>query len=173
MRIAYVINQYPKITHTFVRTEIAAVEQAGVVVERVAIRRADTPVLDPADRSEAPRTHVILDAGAAGLAAALLRTAARRPRRLAAALRMTLRMGWHSERGVVLHLAYLAEACVLLRWVGERRVDLEQTVDGVGDGGGLDPNGSEGESPERIGDGVGHLAKHFQARHEGGQFAQP
>ena len=123
MRVAYVVNQYPKVTHTFVRTEIAAVEQAGVQVDRLAIRRADSPLLDPADRQEVARTRVVLDGGIAGLVAALLRTAASRPRALARALRMAVQIGWHSERGVVLHLAYLAEACVVLRWVTKWRVD--------------------------------------------------
>jgi len=123
VRVAYVINQYPKITHTFVRTEIAAVEQAGVQVDRVAIRRPDVPVLDAADRQEVGRTRVVLDVGLIGLLAALLRTAVLRPVALARALRLALRMGRRSERGVAVHLAYLAEACVLLRWVSEPAVD--------------------------------------------------
>ena len=117
------VNQYPKLTHTFVRTEIAAVERAGVAVERVAIRRADLPILDAADRDEARRTHVLLDAGGTGLAAALLRTMLRRPRAFTRALRMALRLGTRSERGVAVHLAYLAEACALLGWIGARRAD--------------------------------------------------
>lgn len=116
MKVAYVINEYPKITHTFVRTEIAAVEQAGVSVERIAIRRAATPILDPADRAELSRTRVVLDGGLGGLAVAALRLAAREPRRFARALRVALRLGRRSPRGVAVHLAYLAEACVLTTW---------------------------------------------------------
>lgn len=123
MRVVYVINQYPKITHTFVRTEIAALERTGVQVDRVAIRRSDVPVLDPADRQEIGRTRVVLDVGLIGLLAALLRSAVRRPGALARALRLALRMGWRSERGVAVHLAYLAEACVLLRWASESKAD--------------------------------------------------
>lgn len=121
MRVAYLINQYPKITHTFVRTEIAALEQLGMEIDRVAIRHADLPLLDAVDRQEGGRTRVVLDGGALGLGAALLRTIASRPRAFTRALRMALHLGWRSERGVLLHLVYLAEACVVLRWVTERR----------------------------------------------------
>ena len=96
----YLVNQYPKVTHTFVRTEIAAVERAGVRVDRIAIRRADSPLLDPVDQREAARTRVLLDAGGRGLVAALLRHRLATPRQFAAALRMAVRIGWRSARGV-------------------------------------------------------------------------
>lgn len=123
MRVAYVVNEHPKIHHTFVRTEIAAVERAGVQVDRVAIRRPAPPLLDAADRDEAQRTRVVLDGGVGGLVAALSRTAVQCPQELARALRMAVQIGWRSERGMARHLAYLAEACVLLRWTSEWRTD--------------------------------------------------
>ena len=36
-----------------------------------------------------------------------------RPKRWFQALRLCLKLGWRSERGVFRHLAYLAEACLL------------------------------------------------------------
>lgn len=120
VRVVSLVNEYPKVTHTFIRNEIAAVEQAGVQVEPVSIRRSDLPLLEPADRREALRTRVVLDVGITGLAAAVARTAATRPRRFLKALRTALRLGWQSQRGVPYHLAYLAEACVLLGWFAGR-----------------------------------------------------
>ena len=38
MRIAYLINQYPKISHSFIRREIQALERQRVHVMRIAIR---------------------------------------------------------------------------------------------------------------------------------------
>ena len=38
MRIAYLINQYPKVSHTFIRREIQALERKGVSVMRLSIR---------------------------------------------------------------------------------------------------------------------------------------
>ena len=36
--VAYLINQYPKVSHSFIRREILALERQGVAVLRVAAR---------------------------------------------------------------------------------------------------------------------------------------
>ena len=38
MRVAYFVNQYPAISHSFVRREIQALERQGLDVARYAIR---------------------------------------------------------------------------------------------------------------------------------------
>lgn len=38
MRIAYFINQYPKVSHSFIRREILALERQGFEVQRIALR---------------------------------------------------------------------------------------------------------------------------------------
>ncbi|MDO9525895.1 MAG: colanic acid biosynthesis glycosyltransferase WcaL, partial [Gemmobacter sp.] len=38
MKIAYVINSYPRPSHSFIRREIAALERQGVTVLRFAMR---------------------------------------------------------------------------------------------------------------------------------------
>ncbi len=38
MTLAYLINQYPGISHTFIRREIEALERRGIAVARYAIR---------------------------------------------------------------------------------------------------------------------------------------
>jgi colanic acid/amylovoran biosynthesis glycosyltransferase len=123
MTIAYLTNQYPKISHAFIRREIAAVEKEGVEVVRWAVRRQQEPAVDPIDAAESQKTHVLLDAGPAGLFRAFLRACVTRPLRFAAALLLTLRLGFRSERGLFRHLAYLAEASLLLAWVKHDRVE--------------------------------------------------
>ena len=49
MRIAYVINQYPMVSTTFIRREILALERQGMRVERIALRGWDTTVMDSED----------------------------------------------------------------------------------------------------------------------------
>lgn len=117
MKVAYLTNQYPKTSHTFVRREIAGVEEAGLEVERISVRTVEEPLVDEVDRAERDRTHVLLGGGVLGLAPAVLATCALRPLRTLRALGTALSMGWRSPRGVPRHLAYLAEACLLLRWV--------------------------------------------------------
>jgi glycosyltransferase involved in cell wall biosynthesis len=115
MKVAYLVNQYPHVSHSFIRREIAALEALGLAVERFSVRPSPADLVDPADVAERQRTQIILGAGAAGLLGALLTTAISRPLRWLRALRATLRLGRRSERGVLRHLIYLAEACVLRR----------------------------------------------------------
>jgi colanic acid/amylovoran biosynthesis glycosyltransferase len=122
-KIAYLINQYPMASQTFIRREIAAMEADGASVERYAIRGWDTPLVDALDRTEAEKTQRILDGGSARLASALIGAALRSPRRFGRALAAALRLGRKSERGPAIHLAYLAEACVLFDWTKRDRID--------------------------------------------------
>ncbi len=116
VKIAYLTGQYPKTSHTFIRREIAGLEEAGLEVDRISVRPA-AGLVDERDRDEQARTRVLLRRGALGLLPGALAVTARRPLRTLSALRTALAMGWKSPRGLLRHLAYLAEACVLLRWL--------------------------------------------------------
>ncbi len=122
-RVAYLVNQYPKTSHAWIRREIHALADHGVEVERISVRRVAEPLVDAADRAEGERTHVLLDEGALALAWSTLAAIAGRPRAFARALALTLRLGWRSTRGLGLHLIYLAEACLLRRRLAERRLE--------------------------------------------------
>jgi colanic acid/amylovoran biosynthesis glycosyltransferase len=113
MNIAYLMPTYPMPSLTFIRREVAALEARGVTVHRFAARRFAGELTDSADRAEQDRTCYILDAGAWGLARSLLAEAVTRPRSWLAALAMAARLGRRSEQGLVWHLIYLAEACLL------------------------------------------------------------
>jgi colanic acid/amylovoran biosynthesis glycosyltransferase len=124
MKIAVLVNQYPCVSHTFGRREIAALEALGVEVERFTIRPTDPQALSDADdRAEGLRTHALLDGGAASLARATLGACLSRPRKFAEAVQLAARLGLRSERGLLRNLAYLGEACVLLREAEARGVD--------------------------------------------------
>jgi glycosyltransferase involved in cell wall biosynthesis len=116
MTIAYLINQYPKVSHTFIRREILALESHGQKIDRFSIRRVKEVLADAADEDEATKTRVVLDVGIAGLLLALVRVALTRPLPFLHALVLAVVIGKKSERGLMLHFAYLAEACVLLGW---------------------------------------------------------
>ena len=123
MKIAYLVNQYPHVSHSFVRREIAALEHHGIGVLRFSLRRSAVGVVDEADRAEARRTRVVLDAGVSALFSAVVREACRRPGSMLQAASLALTMGWRSDSGVLRHFAYLAEACVLRRWFVDGDVD--------------------------------------------------
>jgi glycosyltransferase involved in cell wall biosynthesis len=122
MRIAYLINQYPQTSHSFIRREIEALEASGTEVLRYTVRPVNQPLVDPGDEAERQKTRAVLSVGAKGLAAALLRMAFTRPGAFLAAARLAIRFGRPSERGVPIHLIYLAEACVLTSWLNEAGV---------------------------------------------------
>ena len=113
MTVAYVVNQYPKVSHIFIRREIAALRSLGLRVQPYSIRDTSSECINEADRAELKRTQTILRVGLTGLLLAAIGVALRRPGRFADALWLALRIGWGSDRGWLRHLAYLAEAAVL------------------------------------------------------------
>jgi colanic acid/amylovoran biosynthesis glycosyltransferase len=118
LKIAYFINQYPKVSHTFIRREILALERRGFKVQRIALRGWDTPVPDEEDRIERDRTQYVLRNGAAALLIPTLRCLLMSPLRFFAGLALATKMSRMSrERPLVYHLTYLAEACVVLGWL--------------------------------------------------------
>lgn len=117
MRIAYLTNQYPKVSHSFIRREIVAIELLGFEVTRIAMRGWDLESVDDEDRVERDRTKYVLRDGPLPLLLALLRTVATRPACFARALLLAVRMGWRSDRPLFVHLVYLAEACRIELWL--------------------------------------------------------
>lgn len=111
--VAYLINQYPKVSHSFIRREMRALEAQGLTVHRYALRGWADPVTDPQDAAEREHTRYVLQAGAAGLLAALLRCFVRQPGTFLRTLAHTLRLSRGASRGLPHHLAYFAEACWL------------------------------------------------------------
>ena len=116
-RVAYLVNQYPKVSHTFIRREIHALERAGTHVSRFAIRGWHQDTVDTDDTQERSRTRYLLQDGAGPLLRASIATLLTRPLRLATALRHAVTLGWRADRPLWLHLVYLMEACLLLRWL--------------------------------------------------------
>lgn len=126
MRVAYLVNQYPKTSHSFIRREILGVEARGVEVERYSVRTVDEPLVDAADVAERDWTCVLLQPGWRGLlalATGLARAAVTRPHRLVLAAAAAWRLSRDSNRGLPHHLAYLAEACLLERSTRARGVE--------------------------------------------------
>lgn len=117
--VAYLVNQYPQTSQSFIRREIAALEALGLRVLRFSLRAAPANLVEPADVAERDRTRVVLGVGGAGLVLAVMRTMLARPGAFWAAARTAIRIGRRSERGVLIHLIYLAEACVLVRWLAD------------------------------------------------------
>ncbi|WP_375257158.1 glycosyltransferase family 4 protein [Citreimonas sp.] len=114
-RALWLMNQYPKLSHTFIAREIAAMERLGWQIDRVAIRGTPPDEDHPTLAAEAARTHRVLGQGALHLLTDLLAEAVRAPGAAWSAARAAWRMGARSERGRLVHLVYLAEAAHVAR----------------------------------------------------------
>ena len=123
MKVAYLLNQYPKISHTFVRREICALAAEGVQVFRYSVRASPEALIDARDRAEASRTRVLVAGSKIPLLVALVASAVGRPLRFGRALRAAIRMARRSDRGLLRHLAYLAEACLLARLLASQGIE--------------------------------------------------
>jgi colanic acid/amylovoran biosynthesis glycosyltransferase len=122
MRIAYFINQYPKVSHTFIRSEIMTLESLGVNVTRFALRGWDAEVADPLDEGERARTRYILKHGILNVLTLALIEFIRGPMAFALALRLAIQIAWKGDRTVLHHLFSAAEGAVLARWARQEGI---------------------------------------------------
>lgn len=120
MRVAYLVNQYPSVSHSFIRREIAALEQLGLEITRFSIRKPDAALPDPADRREVGLTRFVLDQGPVRLMGSLAALTARHPTRTLRAVRLVWGMTAAGPRRLVRAIAYVAEAA----WLGREMVKL-------------------------------------------------
>jgi glycosyltransferase involved in cell wall biosynthesis len=122
MRIAYLINQYPKVSHSFIRREILALERRGLEVTRIALRGWDLELVDPQDIKERQKTRYVLHNGAFPLVLAFMHIALMRPARMIRAFGLAWRMSRRSERPLPVHIIYLVEACRIVLWLREQNI---------------------------------------------------
>lgn len=109
MRIGYLINTYPRPSHSFIRREIAAIEAAGFDVHRFAMRGMELELADPADLQEHALTEHVLDIGGPRLLAGLVKQTAASPARVARALGVARQRAKSGESSLARQIIYLAE----------------------------------------------------------------
>jgi colanic acid/amylovoran biosynthesis glycosyltransferase len=117
MQITYLINQYPKVSHSFIRREILALEKQGFSVQRIAQRGWKESLVDAEDKLEREKTQYIVQQGLIKLATSFFLVAMSKPLRLLSALKWIWKVTRKSDQSLFLHLVYLVEACQLLRWL--------------------------------------------------------
>ena len=122
MKIGYLVNQYPKVSHTFIRREIFALEKTGLLVERYALRGWDAEVVDDADLAERKQTHYLLKGGLSALVKSTLRVLLFSPRMASRGLGIAIRQWRGGDRSLILNLVTFAEACLLLEWLERDKV---------------------------------------------------
>jgi colanic acid/amylovoran biosynthesis glycosyltransferase len=121
MKIGYLVNRYPAVSHSFIRREIAGIEAAGGEVRRYSIRQPGGDLPDQRDRAERDVTTVILDQGVWALFLATLRMGISRPRAFFSAFGIALRSGGSDFSRILRNIAYFVEACWLATDLGDIR----------------------------------------------------
>lgn len=124
MKIAYFINQYPGISHSFIRREIQALERGGAHVLRFAIRPSKDKIIAREDAEENARTRHIVTQGKVTLLAAMARAFVRRPLRAMRGFADAIAMGRCSEAGLFRHVLYFGEALVLADWLRREKAEI-------------------------------------------------
>lgn len=121
MKIAYLVNTYPKPSHTFIRREIAALERMGWSVHRFAMRSDRGALVDPVDFVEDDKTEHVLELGIKRLLPTALSWMVKHPKQALDGLAMAWRCGSKGKAGGPgtggkgRHLIYLIEAAYIAR----------------------------------------------------------
>ena len=123
MHIAYFINQYPKVSHSFVRREIRALERLGMKVTRMALRATPDQLIDPHDIQEMGKTRLVLQETKPAILRHIATAFKQHPRGWLAALALAMKTGWGSQRGILLHFVYFVEACIISQWMRKQRIE--------------------------------------------------
>ena len=122
MNLAYFTNQYPKVSHTFIRREIIALEGLKHKVARFALKTDESELVDPLDISELKKTSYVLFENKFRIAFICMRVFSLQPIKFISVLMSAIVMGVRSDRGLLRHIVYFLESCVLLRWQQQREI---------------------------------------------------
>jgi len=122
MKIIYLMNRYPAVSHSFIRREILELERSGVQVERVSVRGWSEPLPDPRDIEERKKTFFILKCSALQMALSFSYFLTLHPIRFFRAFAEFVVLALASDRGFR-SAAYFVEACVVARYALKKRAE--------------------------------------------------
>jgi len=118
-KLAYLISQYPAISHTFILREVLTLRQRGFDIRVASVNPPDRPPdqLTDAERHEADQTWYLKPQGVRGALGALLTTFIRRPIAVLLGLKQALRLGGTDAKRILFYLAYWVEAIMIGAWM--------------------------------------------------------
>lgn len=121
-RIAYLLSQYPAISHTFFLKEILGLKQLGFQVETASINGPDRPIdlLPDSEKLEARSTYYIKTLGVGKILCIMALLLLRETRVCLRGLDVALRLVRWDIRDGLYALFYLGEALLLGEWMRRR-----------------------------------------------------
>lgn len=129
VKLAYLVNTYPRASHSFIRREIQALERRALPVHRFAMRSDRGGLVDAGDIAEDSRTEHILEAGVLRLIALSFGWLLRHPVQAFAAFALALKAGRRGAGGGagtggrLRHMIYLIEAAYVARRCRDLGID--------------------------------------------------
>ena len=117
IKVAYLTSQYPKVSHSFIRREILALELQGVEVSRISVRGWDDTLADALDIAERAKTQYVLQKGVVGLLPAIFEVLLASPVKFFKTVLLAIKLGLRADRSWPYHLVYVLEACQVLLWL--------------------------------------------------------
>jgi glycosyltransferase involved in cell wall biosynthesis len=119
IRIAYLVSQYPAISHTFILREVLALRKLGIDIVVASINSVDRSAeqLTKEERSEVARTFYVKKTSIFRVALELVHTFLRYPIRYMQSLVFALRLGQPDLKRMLFGLLYFVEAVLLARWM--------------------------------------------------------
>lgn len=122
IRLAYLVSQYPAVSHTFILREVLRLRELGFEIAVASINPPDRPLekLTAAEQAEAERTYCVKRHGVMGALTAKLATLTTHPAGFLRGLKFALRLGGADVKKLAYALFYFTEALMLGRWMARQ-----------------------------------------------------
>jgi len=123
-RLAYLISQYPAISHTFILREIRMLRDFGFDISVASINPPDrtTERLTDAEHEEATNTYYIKPDGVKGAIKAHFYTLFTQPLNYLSGLFFALRLGQFDLKKILYNLFYFVEAIMIGQWMRRHKL---------------------------------------------------
>lgn len=122
MRLAYLVSEYPAVSHTFILREVRRLRTRSLDVRVASINSPRRPAeeMTAVEREEEKSTFYIKRAGIIGAINAHLRAIIRNPVAYIRGLIFALKLGWADLRQVLYSVLYFTEALILSNWMEDQ-----------------------------------------------------
>jgi len=119
VQVAYLVSEYPRISHTFILREVRRLRELGFEIHTASINHPDRPPekLTGQEREEAAATFMVKPAGISAALSAHLAAIARRPLKYLAAMMFALRLGGTDLKKLLYGMFYFVEAVMIGEWM--------------------------------------------------------
>ncbi|MCK5876688.1 MAG: glycosyltransferase family 4 protein [Candidatus Marithrix sp.] len=123
-RLAYLISQYPAISHTFILREVRMLRDLGFEINVASINSPDRDAdkLTAEEREEANNTYYIKPSGINGVLKAHFKTIFTQPLNYLTGLFFALRLGQFDLKKILYNFFYFVEAVVIGQWMNEKKL---------------------------------------------------